>query len=133
MVMKRRDVIELANDVLIPEHNTLRAHLDWIDGWWHTDPEQINLPPRASKEHQDLRELSEDRWLALVVTTVAQQLALETIRSTRGAEAVERMWLPWQRNRMDSRQKAIHYSAIGYGFAYATVKPGDTGAVIRGR
>lgn len=133
MVMKRRDVIELANDVLIPEHRTMRNHLDWIDGWWHTDPEKINLPPRASKEHQDLRELSEDRWLALVVSTVAQQLALETVRSSRGPEAVETVWEPWQRNRMDSRQKAIHYGAIGYGFSYATVKPGDTGAVIRGR
>lgn len=133
MVMRRRAVIELANDVLLPEHRQIRHHLDWIDGWWHTDPDKINLPPRASREHQELRELSEDRWLALVVTTVAQQLALETVRSSRDGADTEAIWGPWQRNRMASRQKAIHHAAVGYGFAYATVKPGDTGAVIRGR
>lgn len=133
MVMRPNAILELAHDVLIPEHQQMRQHLDWIDGWWHTDPEKIHLPDRASKEHQELRELSEDRWLALVVTTVAQQLALETVRSTREGADIDKLWAPWQRNRMDSRQKAIHYAAIGYGFSYATVKPGDTGAVIRGR
>jgi len=133
MVMRPSAVLELAQDVLLPEYQQMKRHLDWIDGWWHTDPDKVHLPPRASREHQELRALSEDRWLSLVVTTVAQQLALETVRSNRDEASTDTIWSPWQRNRMDSRQKAIHHAAIGYGFAYATVKPGDTGAVIRGR
>lgn len=133
MVMRASAVIELANDLLIPEHQQIKRELDVIDGWWHTDPEKIDLPNKTSQEHRELRALSEDRWLALVVTTVAQQLAVEGIRSTRKDFDVDAMWRPWLRNRMKSRQKAIHYSAIGYGYAYTVVKPGDTGAVIRGR
>jgi hypothetical protein len=68
-----------------------------------------------------------------VVTTVAQQLAVEGVRSAESPSDVKAIWTPWVRNRMPSRQKAIHYAAIGYGYSYATVKPGDTGAVIRGR
>lgn len=133
MVMRRSTVVEMVQDQLLPEHRQLKHHLDFIDGWWHTDPEKIELPARSSKEHKDLRALSEDRWLSLVVTTVAQQLAVESVSSTRKDADLGRIWLPWQRNRMKSRQKAIHHAAIGYGFAYAAVKPGDTGAVIRGR
>ena len=131
--MRASTVIEMTNDMLLPEHRQVNRELDRIDGWWHTDPEDIKLPAQASLEHKELRALSEDRWLSLVVTTVAQQLAVEAVRSTREGADVEALWRPWQRNRMKSRQKAIHHSAIGYGYAYASVKPGDTGAVIRGR
>lgn len=133
MVMRKSTVVEMTRDMLLPEHQKQKRVLDRIDGWWHTNPEDIHLPSQASKEHKELRALSEDRWLSLVVTTVAQQLAVEAVRSTRDGADIDSLWRPWQRNRMKSRQKAIHHAAIGYGYSYACVKPGDTGAVIRGR
>lgn len=132
MVMRPSTVLEMVQDELLPEHNQVKRELDRIDGWWHTNPEDIRLPAEATQEHKELRSISEDRWLALVVTTVAQQLVVEAVRSSRD-DASEAIWAPWQKNRMKSRQKAIHHAAIGYGYAYSCVKPGDTGAVIRGR
>lgn len=132
MVMRKSTVIEMVQDSLIPEKSAVDNELNRIDGWWHTDPEKTSLPPEATREHQELRAISEDRWLALVVTTVAQQLVVEAVR-TKNESASERIWTPWQRNRMKSRQKAIHHAAIGYGYSYACVKPGNGGSVIRGR
>lgn len=129
--MKHSAVLELANDVLIPGMSTERTKLDKIDNWWRWDPEKISLPNHADKEHKDLREISETPWLSLVVTTVAQQLVCELVRSGEVAN-VSALWAPWQRNRMKSRQRAIHRAALAYGYAYASVLPGDQGAVIRG-
>lgn len=130
--MSARAVAGLANDLLIPEYTAERHRLDGIDGWWHWSPEKVDLPARAGQEHRSLRDVSEDQWLNLVVTTVAQQLAVEGVRSAEVSD-VKAIWSPWVKNRMPSRQKAVHYAAIGYGYSYVTVKPGDQGAVMRGR
>ena len=132
MVMRHNAVVELANDLLIPGHNDERNKLDVIDKWWRWNPEEIILPQYADREHKALREVSETPWLSLVVTTLAQQLVAELVRSSQ-TDDVSAMWVPWQRNRMPSRQRAIHRAALGYGYAYATVLPGDRGAVIRGK
>ena len=131
--MSARNVAGLANEILIPEYQAERHRLDGIDGWWHWDPEKVDLPARSNSEHTALRDVSEDQWLNLVVTTVAQQLAVEGVRSARAGADIDAIWEPWLKNRMPSRQKAIHYAATGYGYSYVTVKPGDRGAVMRGR
>ncbi|QUW18885.1 phage portal protein [Agrococcus sp. Marseille-Q4369] len=134
--MSQQAVVGLTNDVLLPGWRLERARLDIIDKWWRWTPEQVKLPSRASKEAKDLRELAESPWMRLLVTTLGQQLEAELCRTSRpGAneKTVAGLWLPWQRNRMGSRQRAIHRSALAFGYAYTTVLPGDTGAVIRGR
>lgn len=130
--MRQSAVIEMANDLLIPGQTQERQALDKIDKWWRWDPEEITLPHYADQEHKALREVSETPWLSLVVTTLAQQLVAELIRSSE-VEDTAPIWKPWQRNRMHSRQRAIHRAALGYGYAYTTVMPGDQGAVIRGK
>lgn len=132
MVMSQSAVLELTNDVLLPAQIAERQRLDVIDKWWRWNPEEIVLPNHADREQRALREVSETPWLSLVVTTIAQQLVCELIRSGETDEVGE-LWKPWQRNRMQSRQRAIHRAALGYGYAYSTVMPGDSGAVIRGR
>lgn len=132
MVMPQSGVIELVSDVLLPAHTKERARLDVIDKWWRWNPEEIILPAHADKEQRALREVSETPWLSLVVTTIAQQLVCELIRSGETND-IDDLWKPWQRNRMQSRQRAIHRAALGYGYSYTTVMPGDNGAVIRGR
>lgn len=131
MVMSKEAVRTLATEVLLPAQSQERNELDRIDGWLRWKPEAIDLPSYASTEHKALRQLSETPWLSLVVTTVAQQLVCESVRSTE-VEDSSPMWGPWQRNRFSSRQRAIHRAALGYGYAYNLVLPGDTGAVMRG-
>jgi len=131
MVMSQEAVVTLAREVLIPGYQAERAKLDLIDNWYRWNPEQVRVPGHADQEEKYLRDLAETPWLGLVVTTVAQQLVGELVRSSE-RDDVKALWLPWQRNRMPSRQRAIHRAALAYGYAYTTVMPGDSGAVIRG-
>lgn len=132
--MRRSDVLELANDVLIPGWQQQRRTLDVIDKWhrWEPDALKDKIPNYATSEHRNLAKISETPFLSLVVTTVAQQLVAETFRSARGVE-MDRVIAPWLRNRMHSRQRAVYRGALAYGYSYATAMPGDSGAVIRGR
>jgi hypothetical protein len=129
--MTQSAVLALANDILIPGWQAERQKLDEIDQWYRWSPEKVRVPDHANQEEKYLRDLAETPWLNLVVTTVAQQLVGELVRSSE-ASNVDAVWLPWLRNRMPSRQRAIHRSALAYGYAYTTVMPGDSGAVIRG-
>lgn len=132
--MNRSDVLELANDTLIPGWQQQRWTLDVIDKWhrWEPDALKDKIPNYATSEHRNLAKISETPFLSLVVTTVAQQLVAETFRSARGVE-MDKMIAPWLRNRMHSRQRAVYRGALAYGYSYATAMPGDSGAVIRGR
>ena len=134
MVMKRDDVLELANDVLIPGWQQQRRSLDLIDKWhrWEPDALRDKIPNYATTEHRNLAKISETPFLSLVVTTVAQQLVAEAFRSSRSVDT-ERITEPWLRNRMHSRQRAVYRAALSYGYSYVTAMPGDTGAVLRGR
>lgn len=135
MVMSQSNVVELARDLLIPGWQKERRTLDVIDKWlrWEPDSLRDKIPHHASTEHRQLAKISETPMLSLVVTTVAQQLAAEGVRSERGEAAAKSVWAPWLRNRMRSRQRAVYRAALGYGYAYMSVFPGDKGAVIRGR
>lgn len=131
MVMSKQSVVELAHDVLIPGLVAETPTLDRVDSWFRWDPEKVEVPNRAAIEEKRLRDVSETPWLSLVVTTIAQQLVAELVRSSQ-VDDTDKIWTPWQRNRMQSRQRAIHRAALAYGYAYTTVMPGDSGAVIRG-
>lgn len=135
MVMKKSTVVELASDLLIPGWKTERAALDHIDKWLRWEPQALSdkIPNHATNEHKNLARIAETPMLSLVVTTVAQQLAVEGVRSERGEDAAAAILKPWLRNRMRSRQRAIYRAALGYGYSYASAMPGDSGAVLRGR
>lgn len=133
-MMQRNTVLELANDLLIPGWVQERQTLDQIDKWYRWAPDSLRdkIPNYATSEHKNLAAISETPMLSLVVTTVAQQLVAEAFRSSRGVDT-EAITLPWLRNRMFSRQRAIYRGALAYGYSYATAMPGDSGAVLRGR
>lgn len=131
MVMSRESGATLIQDLLNPTFVQNRQELDRIDCWLRWSPEQIKIPNAADREHKDLRDLSETPWLGLVVTTIAQLLHAELVRTASG-RSMDPMWVPWQRNRMHARQGAIHRAALAYGQSFASVLPGDTGSVIRG-
>lgn len=131
MVMSNDAALKLVKDTMQPQMAAERARLDDIDKWMRWDPNEVQLPRTAAQEKKYLAKLSETPWLMLVVNTLAQQLIAETARSSE-VDDVDALMRPWFRNRMPSRQRAIHHAACGYGYAYTTVMPGDTGAVIRG-
>lgn len=137
MVMKQDAVVALTADVLVPQAMQEWSRLDVIDGWLRWNPEKLRVPQHANQEQRDLRDLAESGWMSLVVTNLAQQLFAEQVTSTQRErpenEKVAPVWVPWLRNGMPARQIAIHRAALGYGYAYSTVMPGDSGAVIRGR
>lgn len=131
MVMSQGAVVELALDVLIPKMQAEKSELDRIDKWMRWDPNEVQTPTSAKQEKKHLAKLSETPWLMLVVNTLSQQLIAETARSSE-IDDMSPLMRPWFRNRMQSRQRAIHHAACGYGYAYTSVMPGDSGAVIRG-
>ena len=109
--------------VLMPQFIGEKVRLDWIDRWLRWDHDRPHSPRASTKEYQELSTRAQDPWLALVVTSVAQQLYVEGYRA---AEAEENTpaWRMWQANGLDRRQSAVHRAALGYGYSYVTVVPG---------
>ncbi|ABS03208.1 phage portal protein [Kineococcus radiotolerans] len=130
MVLAKASVVELVHDVLWPEWEQQRQHLDWIDRWARWVPDEIKLPRTATAEHKRLAELSNTPWLSLVVTTTAQCLGVDSLKSSRDIgrdlDPQERgPWRTWVMNRFDQRQNAIHRAALTYGTAYNKIMPGQ--------
>lgn len=134
-VLKPSQVRELVAGVLWPEFAREKARLDKVDRWYRWSHEDPRLPRGATAELKYLLELSKTPWLGLVVTTVAQALYVDGFRSPEVADNSE-VWKTWLANDFDSRQIAVHRSALAYGLAFGTVMPGQDAsgprAVLRG-
>ena len=91
----------------------------------HDDP---YMPTTASPEYRRLAKRAVTNFLPLIVSTPAQAMAVNGFRH-KGADsdAVAPEWVVWQRNRMDSRQHAVHRAALQFGSAYVAVLPGEDG------
>jgi hypothetical protein len=126
--MKPSDVEALVTEQLLPKWRRSLETLDLIDGWLNPrrDRRKFPLSRRANYEHRALQELSEAPWGAIVVSTVAQTLDLESIYTEQADDpAVARIWAPWKRNRMDRVQVRLHRGSIAFGEAYTRVTRGD--------
>lgn len=66
------------------------------------------LPERYSQEYQDLAEMSRAPWGALVVSSLAEMLFVESYSN-------KTAWKVWRDNRMESRQVALHVDVLRYG------------------
>jgi hypothetical protein len=82
--------------------------------------------PRAetSDEYTDLSGRSTTPWAGLIVTSLAQTAYVEGVRRPE-ANSNMKVWDDWQANRWDSRQTAVHRTAIGLSTAYGIVLPGE--------
>ena len=134
-------VTELIKKKLYKEWVSERDRLDRIDHWYRWTQEEVHIPRSATIELKRLRELSKVPWLSLVVTSAAQAMYVDGYRSTLdnvGDVNDSPPWRTWMANGMDRRQIALHRYALAYGYAFATVLPGEdplTGqgqSVIRG-
>ena len=127
----------LVSDTILPMWRKRLETLDLIESWLRpvTDRDRFPLSRRATNEHKELQKLSESPWGAVVVSTVAQTLDLESIYTeTADDPAVRALWAPWKRNRMDRAQVRLHRGSIASGEAYNRVTRGADGlAIIRPR
>jgi hypothetical protein len=139
--MKKQTVIDLVK-LWFPEWKNEKDRLDTVDLWYNGKNTDIKAPTGATTELKRLIELSKTPWLGLVVTTVAQTMFVDGIRSSR-QDAAEPLgditgpWRTWLANQMPSRQIAIHRANLAYGYAFATALPGVDAfgtkmAVLRG-
>lgn len=121
------EVIEIATK-LLPRYEAERDRLERIDWWCRWRQEPLVLPRKSTTEHRELEKLSHTPWLALVVSSVAQCMYVDSWRSSRdtGAPGEEPSgpWRTWLANSFDRRQIALHRAVLSYGYAYITVLPG---------
>lgn len=96
-----------------------------LDRWWRWEHDRPHAPKQATPEYRELMDRAGTPWLGLVVTAVAQSLAVEGYRRA-DADADLAPWAHWQANRMDRHQSAIHRAALAYGHSYVLVVPGET-------
>jgi hypothetical protein len=125
----------LVKDELFKGWEKEREHLDRIDKWFRWEQERVQLPRKATLEHKQLAELAKVPWLSLIVTACAQALYVDGYRSELDqtdedeadgeATAMSRPWRAWLANGMDRRQTAVHRAALGYGYSFVKVLPGE--------
>lgn len=139
-------ISKLVKTDLFPGWEDEKKRLDRIDCWYRWEQEPIRLPPSASHELKQLRDLSMVPWLTLVVTATAQAMYVDGYRSRNdppnpdddGDMPTSPPWKTWLANGMDRRQVAVHRAALAYGRSYMKVLPGvdpltgDERAVMRG-
>ena len=124
-MISQAELVPLVNDYLLPRWQTERRKLDRIDRWARWDHEDPHRPRQATQEYRELAARSQAPWGDLIVGSVAQTLYVEGYR--RPDEPEDSVgWDIWQANGMDSRQVALHRSALTYGIAYGFALPGNT-------
>lgn len=124
--MSQKAVVELVKDQLIPAWLKERQRLDRIDRWLRWDCEDVLIRRQgATREIRDLVQKAKTPLLGLVVATLAQELLVESYRTTDPKQDDAPSWAWWLANRMPSRQYPLHHAAIGYGHAYTLVLPGE--------
>lgn len=148
-MLSPQQAVKLVKDELYPLWDKDRERLKRIDRWYRWEQEGVPLPRRITPELKALARLSQVPWLTLVVTSCAQAMYVDGFRSEldpaseRAADGEDARkasppWRTWLANGMDQRQIRLHRAALGYGWAFEKVLPGEdpvTGrsmSVIRG-
>jgi hypothetical protein len=145
-VLSPQQAVKLVKDELYPLWDKDRERLKRIDRWYRWEQEGVPLPRRVTPELKALARLSQVPWLTLVVTSCAQAMYVDGFRSeldrddtaANDEQTASPPWRTWLANAMDRRQIPLHRAALGYGWAFEKVLPGEdpvTGrsmSVIRG-
>ncbi|WP_441248950.1 phage portal protein [Kitasatospora sp. McL0602] len=93
------------------------------------------MPRKANAEFKDLVKRSILNLTGLIIDTPSSALRVDGFRRPGSGENAPE-WKHWQKNRLDSRQRAVHKAAFVSGAAYVAVTPdprrGRKGPVVRG-
>ncbi|HUH52600.1 MAG TPA: phage portal protein [Microbacteriaceae bacterium] len=122
--MKKHDVVELANSVLVPEWKKERARQLAFEKWAQGDHDSPFRPHEANLEYKALQDKSRVPLLGLIVRIFGQ--GLELIDYMPSDEALhDDLWHIWSANQMSARQKRLWKAVFTGGVGYASVLPGD--------
>jgi hypothetical protein len=121
----------------LPEWCKATAHAELMDDWYRGSvPQSVKptMPKKPTKEFRDLRDRAMTPWLKFVVNALTQILYVEGYRAGTPSDdgRPPPAWEAWQANGMDSRQIAVHRSAIAHAVSYVSVLPGEPFPMIRG-
>lgn len=124
MPLERAEATEILNTMVLPAFWVELRKLNRIDQWHRWDHPKPHSPQQSTREYDELSSRAQTPWLGLVVTAVAQALYVEGYRRADEPDNAQ-PWQWWQANGLDSRQIAVHRSALTYGQAYTLVLPGE--------
>jgi Phage portal protein, SPP1 Gp6-like len=130
-VLNAKDALEQAQK-LYGYHQAEREKLDIIRRYYKgVQARPAAIPEGGPAEVRVMLRSSRVNVMPIVVNTLVQATFVDGFRAREESQDSQ-VWAAWQRNRMDSRQTAIHRAAFQYGAAYAVVLPGDTAPVVKG-
>lgn len=122
--MKQRDVLELANEVLIPKWKQEREFQRKLEDWAKGQHERPYRPREVNNEYEAIEDRSKVPLLGLIVRIFGQ--GLELIDYTPADEGMkDELWSIWTANQMPSRQKRLWKAAFTGGIGYALALPGE--------
>src|SRR5690606_16969554 len=129
MVMSQRAVVQLAREHFrVWKASTDQAKI--LDVWARGDSESdryrmAHMPPTATTEYEELREVSPTPWGRLLIASVSQVLAVNGHRNANSTEPTTAVFKEgWKLNGLMSRQGAIYRGALGQNLGYAVTLPG---------
>lgn len=127
----------ISNEVY-PKWHKEKTRLEKISAWMDgKQPYCVRVGPR-DVEKRALLELSRSPWLGLAVSIYAQAMYVDGYRSpTSNDRNNSSAWDIWMANNFSAHQISVHRAAIGFGYSFVRVLPGEdfTGKpmpVIRG-
>ncbi|MEW6963059.1 phage portal protein [Trueperella pyogenes] len=127
MVMSVSAVKDVAAS-LVEKNLGFQRELDDIDRWLVSgNPVEIyqRAHSKLSQEKAELHKLAYTPILELIVSELAQQMIVDQVVIPGDDEAGRRLFTPWDRNGMPSKQYGLWRAAFGYGQAHLLVLPGE--------
>lgn len=114
-----RRVLASARSEASPEWQRLARFRRYVTG----HQKRPWLPDNVETEYIDIARKAATNWMHLIIQATSQGLVVVGYGDDSGDSSV---WTSiWQPNGLDSRQHALHRSALTSGYAYLIVMPGD--------
>ncbi|UOQ61949.1 phage portal protein [Leucobacter rhizosphaerae] len=124
MQKEQKAILELANEVLIPEWQKEREFQKKLEDWAKGEHARPYRPRETNGEYDAIEQNSKVPLLGLIVRIFGQ--GLELIDYAPGDEKMkDDLWKIWMANQMPSRQKRLWKAAFTGGVGYALALPGD--------
>lgn len=101
-----------------------RPRLNKIHEYFRGHQDNPGVPTGSRPEVKRLAEISRVNVMKIVVNSVNQCLFVDGFRQGESADPSP-LWKTWQANKMDRGQIKLHRSVLTYGWAYASVLPGE--------
>lgn len=124
-MFSRRHLKKLLENEVYPAFLHERDRLDDIDKWARWEHETPISAVAATREHKELSERATTPLGRLIVNSVVQEMYVDGYRRPDAPDNQD-AWRYWQANGLDSRQLAVHRTALSFGEAYVQVMPGET-------